>query len=161
MPSGARAFQLALAVLGTMLMASQSLNEGWMAFSFIPPIYEAHMAFDWIGLSLTVAGCLFACWARLALGGNWSGDVTVKANHELIVKGPYSLARHPIYTGLLAAAVGTTLVIGKWRSVVGLAVVVLMLMLKMSQEERLMTQQFPESYPDYRQRVKALIPGLL
>jgi protein-S-isoprenylcysteine O-methyltransferase Ste14 len=50
--------------------------------------------------------------------------------------------------------------VGKWRAIVGLAVIVLMFILKMSQEEKLMTQQFPATYKSYRRRVKALIPGL-
>jgi protein-S-isoprenylcysteine O-methyltransferase Ste14 len=160
-PIGARAFQIALAALGVALMSSQSLNKGWIAASFLPQSAEEHRLVNWVGLALTFAGCLFACWARVVLGGNWSGNATVKDNHQLIVKGPYAFTRHPIYTGFLTAATGTTLVVGKWSSIVGLAVVVLMLILKMSQEERLMTQQFPETYPSYRQRVKALIPGLL
>ncbi len=158
--TGARAFQLGLGMLAAALMASKWLNNGWMAISYVPQNPGAHLLVDWIGLALTLAGCLFACWARVALGGNWSGEATVKDNHELIVKGPYALTRHPIYTGLLTAVVGTTLVMGQWRSIIGLVIVVLMLMLKMSQEELLMTQQFPETYPRYRRRVKALIPGL-
>ena len=160
-PIGPRAFQIALATLGVVLMTSQSLKEGWMAVSFLPQSAAGYRTAQFAGVAITVAGCLFACWARVVLGRNWSGDITVKENHELIVKGPYALTRHPIYTGFLTAGVGTTLVVGRWCAIVGLAVVVLMLILKMSQEERLMAQQFPAAYPRYRQRVKALIPGLI
>ena len=79
----------------------------------------------------------------------------------MIVNGPYGLARHPIYTGLLLACLGTTLAIGEWRCVAGFVMLVFGFMLKMSQEERLMMATFPEAYPQYRRRVKALIPGLL
>lgn len=160
-PMGARAFQITVGALGAAFIFSQSLNKGWMGVSFLPQSAGVHLVTDSTGLAMTFAGCLFACWARVVLGGNWSGVPTVKDNHELIVKGPYALARHPIYIGFLTAAVGTTLVVARWRSIVGLAVVVLMFILKMSQEERLMTQQFPETYKSYRRRVKALIPGLL
>jgi protein-S-isoprenylcysteine O-methyltransferase Ste14 len=160
-PVGVRAFQIALAALGLALISSQSLNKGWMAVSILPQSPEDLRLVDWTGVALTFAGCLFACWARVVLGRNWSGNATVKDNHELIVKGPYTLTRHPIYTGLLTATLGTVLIVGKWRAIVGFAVIALMLILKMSQEERLMTQQFPDTYPSYRQRVKALIPGLL
>jgi protein-S-isoprenylcysteine O-methyltransferase Ste14 len=108
-----------------------------------------------------MAGCLFAIWARLILGANWSGTAKVKRGHELIVKGPYRFVRHPIYTGIITACIGTTLAIGEWRCIMGLIVVFLGLVLKMTQEERLMIATFPQAYPQYRRRVKALIPGLL
>src|SRR5208283_1453110 len=56
-----------------------------------------------VGLALTILGCGFAIWARFTLGSNWSGLPNVKRAHELIVRGPYRLVRHPIYSGLLLA----------------------------------------------------------
>jgi len=112
------------------------------------------------GETLTLVGCAFAIWARLALGGNWSGRPTIKAGHELVVSGPYKLARHPIYTGLLAAVIGTTLADLQWRRVIGAAMITVALLLKMRQEERLMIEAFPDLYPQYQRRVRALIPGM-
>jgi protein-S-isoprenylcysteine O-methyltransferase Ste14 len=108
-----------------------------------------------------MAGCLWAIWARLTLGANWSGRVTVKADHELVTSGPYALSRHPIYTGLMVAVAGTALAGGEWRCVLAVLVILLALMVKMGQEEKLMMQTFPQAYSSYRQRVKALIPGIL
>jgi len=78
-----------------------------------------------------------------------------------VTGGPYSLTRHPIYTGLMVAIVGTAVVVGEVRCLIGVFVILLALMIKMSQEEQLMMQTFPEAYPPYRRRVKALIPGVL
>jgi protein-S-isoprenylcysteine O-methyltransferase Ste14 len=160
-PSTARLFQFGLAIFGFALVGSKWFDRGWMAVSFLPPTELAHRFSDSLGLGFAIAGSLFAIWARIALGGNWSATPTVKDSHELVVRGPYSLSRHPIYSGLLTITLGTVLVVGEWRSFVGFFVVVLALILKMCHEEQLMTQQFPESYPRYRQQVKALIPGLL
>ncbi|MGA9673410.1 MAG: isoprenylcysteine carboxylmethyltransferase family protein [Terracidiphilus sp.] len=156
-PDSVRFFQMAIFLLGFVLLGSNWLRQGWLGIRFMPAIPSLQIA----GLAATVAGCLFAVWARVTLGGNWSGRATVKQNHELIVNGPYSLARHPIYTGLLLGCVGTSLARGEWRCILGLTIIVLGLMMKMSQEERLMMETFPDAYPRYRQRVKALIPGLL
>ncbi len=160
-PSTARLFQFGLAMFGFALVGSHWFNRGWMAVSFLPPTEVAHQIANLIGAGLAIIGSLFAIWARVALGGNWSGTPTVKDSHELVVRGPYALSRHPIYTGLLTTTLGTVLVVGEWRSFVGFFLVILALMLKMCHEEKLMTQQFPETYPRYRQQVKALIPGLL
>ena len=155
-PSGARLFHLALMVLGLFLMAGRQFHVGWLGLRIWPYNYAIEVA----GLVLTIAGALFAIWARLTLGSNWSGRATVKAGHELVTRGPYAIARHPIYTGFLLGALGTGIAVGEMRCIVGYVMVLFSLALKMSQEERLMLQTFPEAYPAYRQRVKALIPGL-
>jgi protein-S-isoprenylcysteine O-methyltransferase Ste14 len=156
-PGSWRLFHLALGVLGFLLIGGMGLQQGWMNMRFVPEIALVAET----GALLTVAGCSFAIWARIVLGGNWSGRVTVKAAHELITRGPYALSRHPIYTGMLTALAGSALVVGEWRALAGLAIFVLAFAVKMSQEERLMMQTFPAAYPLYRQRVKALIPGIL
>jgi protein-S-isoprenylcysteine O-methyltransferase Ste14 len=154
---GSRLVQLVMISLGFALVASERLGVGLLGTRFLP----GTDVLPELGLLLTLCGCLFAIWARITLGANWSGRVTVKADHELIVRGPYALARHPIYTGILLAAAGTTLAIGEWRCVAGLLLIVLAVAIKMKQEEQLMMQAFPDAYPQYRERVKALIPGVL
>lgn len=153
---GTRLFHLALIALGFTLLSDRWLTQGWLGMRFIPGIRSIAVA----GLALTIGGCGFAIWARLTLGGNWSGRATVKADHDLITTGPYAIARHPIYTGLLVAVVGTALADGEWHGVLAAVLILLALLVKMSQEERLMMQTFPAAYPAYRQRVKALIPGI-
>ncbi|MGD0629945.1 MAG: isoprenylcysteine carboxylmethyltransferase family protein [Terracidiphilus sp.] len=154
---GPRLFHMALVLFGFTLIGSGWLSQGWLGYRFLPAVEPVEI----VGLALTVAGCLFAIWARIKLGGNWSGRATVKRGHELVTTGPYALARHPIYTGLAAAALGTGFAIGEMRCLVGLLLVMLAFMVKMSQEERLMMETFPQAYPAYRQRVRALIPGVL
>lgn len=156
-PFGQRLFQMALALFGFLLLGSSYLRGGWLGRNFLPP----DPATQAIGIAITVAGCLFAIWARVTLGSNWSDRATVKAGHELIVKGPYAIARHPIYTGILTGAAGTGLAMGEWRCLLGFALIVLVFAAKIGQEEKLMMQTFPDAYPRYRLRVKALIPGLL
>jgi protein-S-isoprenylcysteine O-methyltransferase Ste14 len=70
------------------------------------------------------------------------------------------VVRHPIYTGLLASALGATVAVGEWRGLLGLALMTFAFMVKIKYEERLMLETFPAVYPSYRGRVKALIPGL-
>ena len=109
---------------------------------------------------LTVAGLAFTLWARAALGSNWSGTITFKEGHELIQRGPYAYVRHPIYSGLLLMGLGTAVASGRLGSFVLLGTWFLFLAIKARFEEQLMTRHFPEAYPEYRRRVKALIPGV-
>jgi protein-S-isoprenylcysteine O-methyltransferase Ste14 len=113
------------------------------------------------GLMLTVLGSLFAIWARLALGSNWSGLPTVRREHELIVRGPYALVRHPIYTGLLLAMAGSAVAADRSVWTIGWFLVALSYTVKIRQEERLMMETFPDQYPAYKHRTKALVPFVL
>lgn len=115
----------------------------------------------WIGAALTLGGLLFTVWARLHIGVNWSGIVTIKQDHELITSGPYALLRHPIYTGVLLALAGSAMANGKWRGILAVVIAFLTLWRKLRLEERWMQEQFGEAYRAYSRRTAALIPFLL
>lgn len=112
----------------------------------------------WLGVALLTAGLAFAIWARSHLGRNWSGSVTVKQGHELIRSGPYRWVRHPIYTGIITALLGTAIASGTLRAALGFLIITLALLRKLRIEERFMQETFPEEYPHYRATVPALIP---
>jgi protein-S-isoprenylcysteine O-methyltransferase Ste14 len=113
------------------------------------------------GIALVALGLGFSLLARVWLGRNWSGTVTVKREHELIRSGPYALVRHPIYTGMITALVGTSLAIGNGRAALGVAVLLCGLLYKMRIEERFMAETFGEAYARYRREVPALIPFVI
>ncbi len=115
----------------------------------------------WLGVALTGAGMLFMVWARMIIGANWSGRVTIKQDHALIDRGPYALVRHPIYTGLLAAFLFTGLTWGDWRGLVATLIAVVSLWRKLRVEEAFLGEQFGPAYALYRNRTRALIPFLL
>jgi protein-S-isoprenylcysteine O-methyltransferase Ste14 len=115
----------------------------------------------WVGAAVTACGLLFSVWARRHLGTNWSQAVTVKQGHELITSGPYSLVRHPIYTGLLMAFVSTALDQGEWRGLLAAALVFVALWRKLRLEEKWMRSQFGESYETYARQVAALVPYIV
>ena len=109
-------------------------------------------------LALAAAGLAFTVWARVHLGRNWSGSVTLKEGHELILSGPYAWVRHPIYTGLLMALLGSAVACGELRAAIGLGVVAAAFVRKLRIEERFMRESFPQQYPRYCAQVPALIP---
>lgn len=115
----------------------------------------------WLGLALAVTGLAFTCWARVVLGRNWSGVVQLKHDHELIVRGPYRIVRHPIYTGLLLAFFGTGLAVGEWRAVVAIVIVAIAFWRKLRLEERWLCELFDDQYRRYMREVKALVPWVV
>jgi protein-S-isoprenylcysteine O-methyltransferase Ste14 len=114
----------------------------------------------WIGAAVTVSGLLFAVWARLHLGSNWSRAVTIKQDHELITTGPYALVRHPIYTVILIGFLGSAIALSQVRGLVALGLVFLVFWAKFRMEEKWMHSQFGEMYSDYSQKTAALVPFL-
>jgi protein-S-isoprenylcysteine O-methyltransferase Ste14 len=111
-----------------------------------------------VGFAILIAGLAFAVWARVHLGRNWSGAVTVKEDHELIRTGPYGTVRHPIYTGILAAVIGTVICSGTLRAVLGLVIIAAALLRKLRKEEEFMREVFPGQYQKYCEEVPGLIP---
>jgi protein-S-isoprenylcysteine O-methyltransferase Ste14 len=113
-----------------------------------------------IGAVLFGCGIALAVWARLHLGRNWGMPMTQRAEPELVTSGPYRFVRHPIYSGLLTAMLGTALV----NNLLGLIVVAVLaayFYYCASIEERNLVATFPQAYPEYRSRTKMLIPFLL
>ncbi|HET7757986.1 MAG TPA: isoprenylcysteine carboxylmethyltransferase family protein [Steroidobacteraceae bacterium] len=133
---------------------------GWLAapLSLAAPLWPGSPLSGWIGLALLAAGLALAVWARVHLGRNWSGTVTVKEGHELIRTGPYARVRHPIYTGLLGAVLGTAVIAGSVRAALGFAIIAAALVIKSRIEERYLCETFPGEYPRYRATVPALLP---
>ena len=113
-----------------------------------------------IGLLLFVAGLALAVWARLHIGRNWGMPMSEKADPELITNGPYHLIRHPIYSGLLLAVLGTALATSLYWLIVA-AVLGGYFAYSARTEERYLTQLFPDAYPAYKTRTKMLIPFVL
>ncbi len=85
----------------------------------------------------------------------------MKHHHELRVRGPYAVVRHPIYSGVLLALTGTAIALGEIRAFMGLGLAVLAFCLKSADEERLMREEFSGEYVRYSQRVRRLIPFIL
>ncbi len=111
--------------------------------------------------SITLCGLVVALWARTVLGSNWSGLVALKENHELVERGPYHYVRHPIYSGLLLMSLGTAIWFDRVIELVTFFVLLVLFWGKALAEEQLLTKHFPDAYPQYKKRVKALIPFLV
>jgi protein-S-isoprenylcysteine O-methyltransferase len=145
-------------IIAFSLLFAHHVRPYWLHLRFFP---KSDLTIMWIGTALTAAGTAFAIWARLWIGRNWSGTITIKQQHELIQGGPYSLVRHPIYTGLILAFLGTALVHGEISGLLGFLLLVLGFGFKLRMEETFMVQQFGSTYLDYKHRVKAVVPFLI
>ena len=113
-----------------------------------------------IGFAVQALGFALAAWARVCLGRNWSGNVRVAADHELIRSGPYRWVRHPIYTAMFLMYAGSGLVYGELHALVAFAVLVFAYARKIPQEERLLRETFGPAYEAYQRESAAVVPYL-
>jgi protein-S-isoprenylcysteine O-methyltransferase Ste14 len=142
------------AILGFALIFREGFGGAWLT----RPLFVAGSTPRLGCVAVTILGLLFAVWARLALGANWSGSVTIKTNHQLIRRGPYRWIRHPIYTGMLAALLATAVTQGLWSGAVGFAFVFLALFRKARREELFLSQEFGEGFAEHRQHTGMFLP---
>jgi protein-S-isoprenylcysteine O-methyltransferase Ste14 len=110
-----------------------------------------------IGVFICAAGIAFAIWARIHLGKNWGMPMVLKEKPDLVTSGPYHFVRHPIYTGLLAAMLGTN-INGGFMGLVWLLFSATFFIYSAKREEKMMLVQFPDEYPAYMKCSKMLIP---
>jgi protein-S-isoprenylcysteine O-methyltransferase Ste14 len=110
------------------------------------------------GIALTAAGLALAVWARVHLGKYWSGRVTLKVNHRVIQTGPYACVRHPIYSGLILALLGTTITLGTVHACLGFAFMFVSFLRKLQIEETWLRSHFGAEYERYQKQVRALFP---
>ena len=146
-----------------MLVAMILLGPGkWFGHSLLREQFLPHSnTVGAIGTMACLLGLAIAGRARYLLGKNWSLAVQLKQQHELIVAGPYRYVRHPIYSGLLLLFSGTALIVGDWRGIIAVMIVLISFWLKLKMEERWLSSYFGDAYTRYQTSTKAIIPWIL
>jgi protein-S-isoprenylcysteine O-methyltransferase Ste14 len=150
---GSRAFHLLL-INGSMLLIYVSLPG--LGGRFVPDTPIVHVA----GLTIQAAFLGSAVWARRNLGRNWSGDVTVKVDHELVRTGPYRRIRHPIYTAMFGMYAGAAIAVGEVHSLVALGILMMAYARKIGLEETALGAEFGSAYADYKRHSWAVVPPI-
>jgi len=141
-------------VCGFVLLYAEDPRFGILNRRFLPER-------EWIailGALLTAVGVAFAIWARRHIGRNWSGQVTIRKEHELIRTGPYAHIRHPIYTGILTAVAGTAIAIGEYRAILAFAVIAIGFVVKAKREESFLAMQFGPAFDEHRRHTGFFLP---
>ena len=140
--------------LAFFLLSRPEAHYGWLGNRFVP----AGPFGEWPGVFLAAAGIAVAFWARWHLGTNWSGVVTLKEGHELIRTGPYRSIRHPIYTGILLALLGTAINFGEVRALLAVIIAWLSFYVKARREESFLSQEFGPNFAEHKQHTGMFLP---
>ena len=145
---------LLIEVVGFVLLFRHSAGIGFLGTRFMHRTLASAIA----GLILLWMGIGLAIWARYHLAEYWSARITIKEDHELIRTGPYARLRHPIYSGIILAAIGSAVVIDQWRCVLGVCLILTGYCIKARKEETMLTQQFGEAFREHQKHAGFLIP---
>ncbi len=113
---------------------------------------------EYIGVIILVLSLLFAIWARVVLGRNWSGAIQKVEGQRLVCNGPYKYIRNPIYTGIVCGFFGTFITFGTIASLVGFIIILFIYIIKISKEQKFLIEEFGEEYKKYITKSWALIP---
>jgi protein-S-isoprenylcysteine O-methyltransferase Ste14 len=145
---------LFIEIAGFVLLFSDDAEIGILGQRVIPHTGDLRLA----GVTLTWAGIALALWARWHLGQYWSARITIKEDHKLIRTGPYASLRHPIYSGLDLAAIGSAVAIDRWRCVAGVCLIILGYWIKARREEAMLTAQFGAEFQEHCRHTGFLFP---
>jgi protein-S-isoprenylcysteine O-methyltransferase Ste14 len=145
---------LLIEVAGFVLLFRHSAGIGFLGNRFM----HRTLASAIVGSILTWMGIGLAIWARYHLAEYWSARITIKEDHQLIRTGPYARLRHPIYSGIVLAAIGSAVVIDQWRCVLGVCLVLIGYCIKARKEETMPTQQFGDAFREHQKHAGFLIP---
>jgi protein-S-isoprenylcysteine O-methyltransferase len=107
------------------------------------------------------AGLVLRWWAIFSLGRLFTVDVAIADDHELIVRGPYHLMRHPSYSGMMLAFAALAVTFQNWLSLACVLVPIsAALAYRIYVEEIALEATFGDAYREYAATTKRLIPGL-
>jgi protein-S-isoprenylcysteine O-methyltransferase Ste14 len=151
-----RLLYLVFMAAGFFLLYQENPNWGPLNRRFVPD----QLWIAWLGSALCAAGVLFALWARRTIGKDWSAEVQIKEGHQLIRSGPYARVRHPIYTGILLATLGTALVIGEYRGLVANVLFLVGFTRKARKEESFLAAEFGTAFEEHRRHTGFFLPRI-
>ncbi len=142
-------------ILEPMFLATAALDAGRFGWSAVPIVVRA------VGTAAVVAaiGVMYWCAAANHFLSARS-RIQSERGHTVVQQGPYRLVRHPLYASRIILFIGVALMLGSWIALVPAVSIALLLVLRTSLEDRLLTTKLP-GYRKYATHVpERLVPGL-
>ncbi|MGE5250151.1 MAG: methyltransferase family protein [Bacteroidota bacterium] len=123
-------------------------------------VWGQNTAVRWIGVLLCALGYVLVFLSGLALGRQYSQEVTIQQDHRLVVSGVFRYIRNPRYLGVMLAALGLSALFRSWVGLIGSAVVTAILLLRIKDEEALMCREFGAAWDEYCSNSWRLLPRI-
>jgi protein-S-isoprenylcysteine O-methyltransferase Ste14 len=137
----------------------------YIALFFIPffdrrgiGVFGNGVAVRWFGVALSALGFALVFWSGVALGRQYSADVTLQAGHHLITHSIYRFIRHPRYLGVIALSIGVSCIFRSWIGLIASVLFLIILLYRIKDEETLMHKEFSGEWETYCKHSWRLIP---
>ena len=121
-------------------------------------VFHEYSIIRFTGLVLTFMGFLLMNWSVIILDKQFSIDITIQDDHQLVTKGPYHYIRHPRYTGIIVFLLGISLVFLSWISLIFVFATIIVLIWRIQDEEKLMHEEFKTEWEEYKEKTYCLVP---
>lgn len=137
----------------------------YIALFFIPfcdrrgiAVFDDGGIVRWLGVGLSAVGYTLVFWSGLALGKQYSADVTIQSGHQLITGSIYHFIRHPRYLGVMALSVGISCVFRSWLGLAASVLFPAVILFRIRDEEAVMLKEFGAEWDAYCKCSWRLIP---
>ena len=139
--------------LGTLVWM---INPRWMEWSSM----RIPMSARWPAVAPLLAAAALLVWTFRSLGTNLTDTVVTRAEHTLVVHGPYRWIRHPLYTSAALMIAALSLMTASWFLLVTGMVVLALLIMRTRTEEHNLVSRFGNSYQQYMDRTGRFLPKM-
>jgi protein-S-isoprenylcysteine O-methyltransferase Ste14 len=112
----------------------------------------------WAGFVLGILSIAFMTWIQVTLDTQWSAQLQLTKNHELVTTGPYARIRHPLYSSVFCWGLSLALLTANWIFVAVTLSSIAGLLWRIPKEEQMMIEAFGEEYKDYMQHTGRFFP---
>jgi len=114
----------------------------------------------WTGAVLFAFASALMIWVHVSLGKNFSSELRIRSDQELVTWGPYRYVRHPMYAASFLLTIGMGLLSSNWLIGAGVVGVAILIPLRLHTEEEMMARAFGERYRQYAATTGRLVPRL-
>jgi protein-S-isoprenylcysteine O-methyltransferase Ste14 len=136
------------------ILVLYAIDHSWMkALDFYLPAWMR-----WLGFAIGLLSIALTVWIELELGRQFSPQLQIRSEHQLITHGPYAHIRHPLYTALFGFGLSLALLTANWFFVAFFLVFLVGLLARVPKEERMLLDQFGEEYEAYLSRTGRFFP---
>jgi len=119
---------------------------------------KEHNAIRFIGLPVYLIFSWIQVWSFKSLGDNYSQDIIIKKDHQLVTTGPFRYIRHPQYFSQILINIGGTAATVSYVLGILTLVEIPIYIMRALLEDKMLAKHFAEQFSAYKKKSGFMIP---